>query len=380
VGRLEIHRRAFILGSAAALGCGRPKARAFPGYCFVANQESKSVAAVNLTRFRVRKMIPLDAAPAAVLAHPTLARVFVLAPESGTVYEIDAGPLAVTRRARAGNVAVSMQVAPGKDALWVLYRDPPALVEIPLDSFHPGRRIRLSAPPDAFDLSARNQAGIASTQGGTIAVASLASASIERTISSGDGPAFVSFQWDGRQLIAGSQSERRLTILDVDTGRVAVRLPLPITPRHFCFNSDGGQLFVSGDGLDAVVIVFPYTTEVDQTVLAGRAPGAMAVSAKPPSYLLVANPDENTVTVLDIDTRKLVAVVQVGLEPRHIVFTPDEEYALVLNSKSGDLAVIRTLALERTPNGAQRRYKSAPLFTMIPVGERPVSAAVVAVG
>jgi len=81
-----------------------------------------------------------------------------------------------------------------------------------------------------------------------------------------------------------------------------------------------------------------------------------------------------------MDTRKLVAVVQVGQAPGHIPMTPDEEYALVLDEQSGDLAVIRILSLTLAPDGSRRRYKSAPLFTLIPVGERPVSAAVVDLG
>jgi len=48
-----------------------------------------------------------------------------------------------------------------------------------------------------------------------------------------------------------------------------------------------------------------------------------------------------------------------------------------LNETSGDLAVIRTKSLSTTPNGSLRRLKEAPLFTLIPVGEKPVSAAVV---
>jgi DNA-binding beta-propeller fold protein YncE len=154
-----------------------------------------------------------------------------------------------------------------------------------------------------------------------------------------------------------------------------VRLPLPLAPRNFCFDGTGGQLFVTGEGMDAVVIVFPYNTEVDQTILAGHAPGAMAVTDR---YLMVANPDTSGITVLDVETRRLVALVQVGQRPRYILVTPDRQYALVLNEQSGDLAVIRVFSLAVTPNGAQRRYKSAPLFTMIPVGDRPVSAAVVA--
>ena len=54
-----------------------------------------------------------------------------------------------------------------------------------------------------------------------------------------------------------------------------------------------------------------------------------------------------------------------------------EQYALVLNEGSGDLAVIRTYSLSAPQLSAKARFKSAPVFTMIPVGERPVSAAVV---
>jgi hypothetical protein len=83
--------------------------------------------------------------------------------------------------------------------------------------------------------------------------------------------------------------------------------------------------------------------------------------------------------VLDVESGKLVALVTVGSRPGQIVLTPDREYALVLNENSGDMAVIRIFSLGGNQVGGERvkRYKSAPLFTMIPVGEGPVSAAVV---
>jgi DNA-binding beta-propeller fold protein YncE len=61
-------------------------------------------------------------------------------------------------------------------------------------------------------------------------------------------------------------------------------------------------------------------------------------------------------------------VVETGSDPGYVAITPAEEYALVLNRKSGDVAV---LDLRRI-----RRNKSAGLLTVIPVGSRPVSAAV----
>ena len=71
-----------------------------------------------------------------------------------------------------------------------------------------------------------------------------------------------------------------------------------------------------------------------------------------------------------------MAATAVGEDPGFIAVTPDDNYALVLNRKSGDMAVIRTAALV---TDEVFRRKSAALFTMIPVGSRPVSAAVKAV-
>ena len=378
-----ISRRALLLSSAAAAACSRPKAQRFLGYCFVANRDSRSIGVVDLTRFRTRQQIPLDAAPSQVLARPKTTKAYVLAPANGTIYEIEASLLTIARRVRAGNAAVAMRVARAGGALWVLYRDPASLVEIPFDTLRPGRHIRLAAPPVDFDLSPKtDDACVVTSSDRTIAVVSLTQASVSRTIHAATEPCIARFRADGSQLIAGSPADRSLTIYDVPTGKTVVRLPLSIAPREFCFTADGGQLYVTGDGMDAVVSVFPYRTEVWETLLAGHAPGVMAIaeSDRPPAYLLVANPDADSVTVLDVETGNLVALVQVGREPRRIVITPDNEYALVLNQKSGDMAVIRIFSLSGNQVGGNRvrRYKSAPLFTMIPVGEGPVSAAVVA--
>jgi DNA-binding beta-propeller fold protein YncE len=308
-----------------------------------------------------------------LLAHPRQPQVFALAAEAGAVYRIDVASLAVAQRARAGNHAVSMQLSPGGDSLWVLYRDPAALVELTLDTLEVRRRIRLTDTPDDFDVSPDHRVAVASSAGGAVLIASLDRAVIERTVPLGASPSIVRFQQKGAQIVAGSRSDRTLIMVDVASGRVIVRLPIPIQPQHFCFSSDEGQLFVTGEGKDAVVIAYPYQTEIGETILAGRTPAGMAVArwAGGDEVLLVANPETNSVTVLDIPYRKLAAVVQVGQEPREILITPDNQYALVLNQKSGDLAVIRIAAL------AARRFKSAPLFTLVPVGEKPVSAAVV---
>jgi DNA-binding beta-propeller fold protein YncE len=371
-----ISRRGLLLASAGAVACGRRKATAYPGYCFVANRQGRNVTVVDLSRFRVRKQIALDAAPSLVIAHPEKPFAYALAPANGTVYELDAATQAVSRRMRAGSTAVEMRLAPDGRALWILYRDPPGLVEAPLDSLKAARRIRLNSAGDGFDLSVDGRAAVACRQDKTIVLAALDAVQVERTLRWDAVPEFVRFRTDGKLLLAAAAAGRSITFFDVAGGKTMVRLPLPFEPRRYAITPDGGQVFLSGPGMDAVAIVFPYHTEVWQTVLAGRAPGVMAATDTPP-FLLVANPDTNTVTVLDLANQNLSAVVHVGAGPGTILATPDNQYALVLNELSGDMAVIRLDRLSASSSDRVLRYKSASLFTMVPVGEGPVSAAVV---
>jgi DNA-binding beta-propeller fold protein YncE len=179
----------------------------------------------------------------------------------------------------------------------------------------------------------------------------------------------IRFRWDGRIAMAALRSQSLLTVLDAASRRIMTELPLALRPDHFCFSSDGGQLFITGEGRDAVVIVYPYQTEIAQTSLSGRKPGQMACSSAP-AYLFVSNPAAGSVSVFDIDTQRIVAVTGVGVQPGPVVVTPDQQYALVLNQGSGDIGVIRIASIK------QGHAKPAPLFTMIPVGGTPMAALV----
>jgi DNA-binding beta-propeller fold protein YncE len=371
-----LSRRRLLAAAAGALSaCGPAKAVGYRGYCLVANRAGRTVGVVDLLRFRLRRQIPLDAEPSEIVAHPSATKAFVLSPDTATVWEIDAERLAVSRRVRIANRALGMSLAPDGKALWVLSREPAELVELPFDSLTPRRRVRLPWAPNGFTLGVTNLAAVASYANRAIAIVSLDRATVDHIIDARDEPSILRFQQDGVQLIAGSHPDRALTIFEPASGKTVVRLPLGIAPRNFCPDNTGGQLYVTGDGMDAVVVIYPYETEVGQTILAGHAPGAMAVTQGDSPLLLVANPENDRITALDANNtgKSLVTVVDVGQEPHSIVITPDNEYALALNRRSGDLSVIRRVSLS---NGRPFR-RPTPLFTMIPVGEEPVAAVVV---
>lgn len=365
-----IDRRAFLLGPATALlGCRRRRSAGFYGYAFVANEEGQAIAAVDLTTFTVARHIRVAGNPTAVLAGQ--GAVCALTPNTGTLHEIGMRDLVLRRRTQVARSAVSMRLAPDGSAVWVLCREPRQLVRVGMEEFRIQARIGLPIEPVDFDVAPSGQWAAASFgDNGGVGFTDLLARRSQRPVGVGTTIGRVRFRSDGKQLLVANTADRMLSILEAPSGRLIVQLPLAVRPEDFCVKSDGGQLFITGAGMDAVVVAYPYRTEIAETVLAGKAPGAMACSS---AYLFVANPRSGDVTILDIETRRAIAVVAVGGEPGFIAITPDEQYALVLNRRSGDMAVIRIAAIRAT------RTKSAWLFTMIPVGSRPVSAVVLGI-
>ena len=362
-------RRAFLL-AIPTLGCRRQPYVAYD--VFVANQDGRSVAAVDLTTFRVRRDVSVDGNPTAIISHAQRAAVYVLTPGTGTVHELDPVSLAVRRKARVAPSAISMRLAVDGRSLWVLSSEARALVQLDLAAFRPGARIKLPAMPEDFDL-APGFAAVSFPAEGAFAIAALATTRVDRTVSIGREARIIRFHADGRQVVCGDGSDRSVTIFNLAKARVVAHLPVAVEPQNFCFKADnGGELYVTGAGMDAVVVIYPYQSYVSETRLVGRSPGAMGVSSSP-DYLFVANTEAGSVTVMDIITGKVAAVVAVGAQPRHVAVTPDNRYAVVLNSRSGDMAVI---LIEAILNPSRRKYAPSPLFTMIPVGATPVSAAI----
>jgi YVTN family beta-propeller protein len=403
-----VTRRTFTLGALGAgagaglgflAGCGnRRKSAGFSGYAFVANQEGGAIAAVDLGIFAVARHIHVDGSPTAVLANPRNGRVYALTPENGCVHEIRAGNLTFSRKLRVAATALEIRLSPGLDALYVLCRKPKQLVKIGLeDRSLPASSaalaiawsIPLEDDPADFDISPDGStAAVSSSSGCSLTFIDLARRTAFPAVRTTGEIGLVRFQpyhgdaaraaSDSKQLIAANISQSMLAIFDVPSRRLMVNLPLAVRPDQLCFNYDGGQVFVTGEGMDAVVVVYPYfTPQIGQTVLAGHSPGAMAASASP-GYLFVANPKSADVSILDIETSKVLMVTPVGAEPCCIAITPGDEYALVLNRASGDLAVIRIPNVTSAAQ-EQKRWKKGPLFTLIPVGSKPVSAAIVSI-
>ena len=187
----------------------------------------------------------------------------------------------------------------------------------------------------------------------------------------------VRFLPDSRTLIAADRGERRLSIYDVPSGGLITHLPLAVRPDNLYLTGGEGQgsnqLFITGEGMDAVVVVYPYhTPEVAETVLAGHAPGPMAASL---AYLFVASPASGDLASATLNQLAQGGGGGVGGRGSGV----HHGYAGRSICAGAEPQIRATFAVLRVGAITKNRERRASLLTVIPVGSRPVSAVVRAV-
>jgi len=369
--------RGTLGGAIAMTACSPRKATGFPGFAIIASEVEHTLSAVSLERFSVTRQVRLEAAPSQVIAITRPQMVLCLMPARGTLVGIDSEGVAVRQKLRVADESLTMHLDDDGKRVWILNKSPNTLVAVDLASFQVAAKVQLPGGASSVDFHLKMGVVTLPDRG---AISVIEDGRVSRTITTGLASEMICFRPDGRIVMAGDPNQQMLAVVDPAAGQLLVKLPLPLKPRRYCYNSDGGQLFLTGEGVDAVSIVSPYQTEVYETILAGRSPAGMAVprpDSELPEYLFVTNSGSGDLTVITVQDRRVVARIPVGQDPQDVVITPDNQYALVLNRKSGDLAVIRVPSIGAWGN---HKNKMAPLFTMIPIGNRPVSAAISRVG
>lgn len=360
-------RRDWIAASIAATGCSRAKKTiGYRGFAFVANSDGQAVAVVDLTALALTRHVRLESNPSGVLTHSSYPGVFAVLPKQAVIQEIGMEKLVADRKIKLPGIPSIVQFSPKGDAIWALCPLEKLLVRIPIAKMQVDTKIALSATPVSFAFAPGPEGEIAVSLGASGRLAVIRGGAVTAHEIGGELGDVV-FRTDGQFAIVGDAASRQVIFFDVRQNRLAVRLPLAVTPRNFCMKQDGGQLFVTGEGADAVVNVFPYQTEVGAFMLAGRGPGSMAVSVE---YLFVANGTSGDVSIINFQSQKMVAQSPAGRAPCFIAVTPNNEFACVLNRESGDMALLHI------PTITARRNKSATLLTMIPVGSKPVNAVI----
>jgi YVTN family beta-propeller protein len=350
-----------------ATACGRRLAQRYHGWLYVASGSERCVAIADLAEFRRMSSIPMPQEPDFLFHSET--RVYAASRAAGTLFEIDPDRAQISGRiALPGMPLTARLIADNKTAI-VLTDSPAAVVAVDLAGRRVIARLPLPTTPADMDVSG-GMAAVTLPSRQQIGRVGLTPLRIVGSTDVGVNCSSVLFRKDGRLILTGAAAEHQVVTVDAQSGALVARLPVPIAPMQFCYNGDGGQLFVIGAGADVVAIVDPYQSEVGETIVAGHTPAAMAVSNSR-NLLFVTNPGSGDLTILDIDTRHLSASVHVGEDPGAVLLTPDDEFALVVDRRSGNVSVVRiTTVLDHS-------FRAKPLFTVFPTAADARSAIIV---
>ena len=140
-------------------------------------------------------------------------------------------------------------------------------------------------------------------------------------------------------LYVSDWSERRLTVVDPETMRVAARIPVGEHPNQIAFHPTDNRLFVPCASSNGVWVIDTKRGVVTETIMTGlfprapegSTPDALVVSPDGQS-LYVANADNNCVAVIDISVESQSQVkgfIPTGWYPTSVAMTPDGKQLLV---------------------------------------------------
>lgn len=329
---------------------------------------------------------------------------------SDTVTVLDVVNVRVDRELSVGHHPVAVAASPTRNEIYVVNSgatgSPGSLSVIDAEHNSVVATIPLHLQPSSIDVDAKgNKAYVANSGSNSVSVIDLQQRREVAQFGTGEEPVAAQLAPDGGTLVVANQHSGSATLIDTATGRVRatfggcpgagkpVILPdsakafVPCASGHqvmvialaqgdakpaqpdrletlmdvgkapvdLALKPDGGEIFVSNSLSNSVSEIYDTTDEVGDTYMIGNGPVYGVVSQD--NLLYVANARSQEVTVYSIDDGKRIGAAHVGDGPVALAFSAAGHLLFVADSRSGDVAVVRTA--------------SESLFTLLPAGRDP---------
>ncbi|TAE32598.1 MAG: hypothetical protein EAZ91_04625 [Cytophagales bacterium] len=152
---------------------------------------------------------------------------------------------------------------------------------------------------------------------------------------------------DGNTLYAVTKDDSALYVANVQTGRVTQRIQLPHEAYTCLRHPVTNQLYISLWGGSAVLVYDPQQGKITERITVGEHPNDLIFGGKNNRYLFVANANDNSVSIVDLSTRKVVETLNtalypdapIGSTPNGLALSSDQKSLLVANADNNCLAV-----------------------------------------
>jgi YVTN family beta-propeller protein len=175
---------------------------------------------------------------------------------------------------------------------------------------------------------------------GTVTVVDLVSLAPVATISVGPEPLSIAAQPKRKEIWGVSAGGGYAWVIDAPTGRVD-RISVCGDPVHLVFSPDAKRAYVAC-GSGGVVAIDCATRRVVARERTAPRGGTSAVAAAPNGkWVLAANREEASVSLLDAASLKTLATLPAAPDPNSVVVLPDSSKAFVGSATTDFIAVLR---------------------------------------
>lgn len=178
----------------------------------------------------------------------------------------------------------------------------------------------------------------------------------------GKGPHGFRISSDSKYAYVVNMSEDTVSVVDIKNSKELKKIKVGNTPVTTGITKDGKTLVATVNGENAMAIV-DLTTDKVEKVAVGVGPAQLYLDPDD-KYVFVANQGteenpSNTVSKIDLSTKKVVATIETGKGSHGVVVSPDNKYTYVTNMYEATVSVIdnatnkviATIPVDGEPNG-----------------------------
>jgi YVTN family beta-propeller protein len=139
---------------------------------------------------------------------------------------------------------------------------------------------------------------------------------------------------DGQTLAVIDVSTRQL-IHTIDFGR-------PVRPHCPKFGPKNGMLYISAELTDSIDVLDPRTQRIVDSIPTGQPESHMFAITRDGKRAYTANVGAGTVSAIDLEAKKVLAVIPISKETQRISLSVDDKFAFTADQTAPKLAVIDT--------------------------------------
>jgi YVTN family beta-propeller protein len=282
---------------------------------------------------------------------PPTARVYVSNEDGGSISVIDTRDDAVVATIDVGKRPRGLRVARDGATLYVALSGspkappgvdpatlPPAdraadgIGVVDLESLRLVRVLDSGQDPESFDLVADDRALVVSNEEtAEVSIVELATGQVRVRVPVGGEPEGVTTHPDGDVVYVTSEEDHRVDVIDPVAGRRVASVPTGQRPRSIVFTADGARAYVTDELSASVTVIDARRHERVATIAVPRegsgptGPRPMgAALSRDGSRLYVTGGRGGAIAVIDVESNRVVRTIrEVGSRPWGIGVAPD---------------------------------------------------------